>query len=93
LENKIFTQPFKHRHPTTGTLRETIYIKGHDDPFQNGDQVRLTIDIRPEKRAVVVAVPWTLSVVDLRYVPLPIPDQRNQRLQTGPGSRPVNGHV
>lgn len=50
LEHNIFTRILCHPHPTTGDSRPNIYIKGHDDPFSNGDYVSLTIDVRPEKR-------------------------------------------
>ena len=47
----IFTKIMSHRHPNTGASCPTVYLSETDaQPFQNGAPVKVTIDVRPEKR-------------------------------------------
>jgi hypothetical protein len=59
--HNIFTQIFSHPHPATGVSCPIVYISQRmAQPFQNGDPVKITIDVRPEKRGNGIK---TLSVV------------------------------
>lgn len=61
-ENKIFTQLFEHRDPKSDIDRPAIYVaKSVGNQLSEGTLVRITIDVRPEKRGTGIQV---VDVVD-----------------------------
>lgn len=50
-ENNLFTQIFHHPHPTTQISTPTIYFaESFVGQLQEGNEVNITVDVRPEKR-------------------------------------------
>lgn len=59
--HNIFTQIFRHQHPNSGASCPAVYISQNAaQSFQNGDHVKITIDVRLEKRGNGIK---TLSVI------------------------------
>ena len=55
--NQIFTQIMKHKDPKSGNDRMAIYVtEGAISGLKDGEQVSITVDVRPDKRGNGIGV-------------------------------------